>query len=128
MALLDEILKWTESELTPWQRDAARRLFQQDGQLSDDDYAHLYGLLKAAPPPESAKPHIRSTCGDALAHCPKGGRSGGIENDARFEACEPHRTGADTDLFPNGDDGDLRRERKRKNGVWPRHETGLSRS
>lgn len=28
MALVDEILAWTEKSLPPWQRDAARRLFQ----------------------------------------------------------------------------------------------------
>lgn len=48
MALLDDILKWTETELTLWQRDAARRLFEQESELSDDDYTKLYGLLKAA--------------------------------------------------------------------------------
>ena len=48
MALLDDILKWTETELTLWQRDAARRLFEQEDELSDDDYTQLYGLLKAA--------------------------------------------------------------------------------
>ena len=55
MSLLDDILKWTEEKLPLWQRDAARRLFQQDGVLSDSDYAELYALLKtnhgfAAPP------------------------------------------------------------------------------
>lgn len=48
MALLDDILKWTETNLTPWQRDAARRLFEQDGALSDEDYVQLHDLLKAA--------------------------------------------------------------------------------
>ena len=48
MALLDDILKWTETDLTLWQRDAARRLFQQEEGLSDDDYTQLYSLLKAA--------------------------------------------------------------------------------
>ena len=48
MALLDEILKWTETALPPWQRDAARRLFQQENGLTDDDFNELYGLLKAA--------------------------------------------------------------------------------
>ena len=48
MALLEEILKWTEENLRPWQRDAVRRLFQQESGLSVDDYAELYALLKAA--------------------------------------------------------------------------------
>ena len=48
MALIDEILKWSEERLPPWQRDAARRLFQQGTGLSADDYAELYALLKAA--------------------------------------------------------------------------------
>lgn len=48
MALLDEILKWTEDKLPLWQRDAARRLFQQGTGLSVEDYAELYALLKAA--------------------------------------------------------------------------------
>lgn len=48
MALLDDILKWSETDLPPWQQDAARRLFQQEDGLSEDDYAHLYSLLKAA--------------------------------------------------------------------------------
>lgn len=48
MALLEEILKWTENKLTLWQRDAARRLFEQDDQLSEDDYVQLYALLKEA--------------------------------------------------------------------------------
>lgn len=34
MALLDEILAWTEASLTPWQRDATRRLFQEQQGLS----------------------------------------------------------------------------------------------
>ena len=48
MALLDEILKWTEEDLRSWQRDAVRRLFQQESGLSVDDNAELYALLKAA--------------------------------------------------------------------------------
>lgn len=48
MALLDEILKWSEEKLPLWLRDAARRLFQQETGLSVDDYAELYALLKAA--------------------------------------------------------------------------------
>lgn len=45
MALLNEILKWTES-LPLWQRDACRRLFQKEDGLTDDDYDQLYALLK----------------------------------------------------------------------------------
>lgn len=48
MSLLGEILKWTETELRLWQRDAVRRLFQQEEGLSDDDYEELYTLLKVA--------------------------------------------------------------------------------
>lgn len=46
--MIDEILKWSEEKLSLWQRDAARRLFQQEIGLSVDDYAELYALLKAA--------------------------------------------------------------------------------
>jgi energy-coupling factor transporter ATP-binding protein EcfA2 len=59
MALLDDILKWSETDLPPWQQDAARRLFQQEDGLSENDYAHLYSLLKAAhglPNPLNLKP------------------------------------------------------------------------
>jgi hypothetical protein len=48
MALIDQILKWSEERLPLWQRDASRRLFQQEADLSVDDYAELYALLKAA--------------------------------------------------------------------------------
>jgi ABC-type dipeptide/oligopeptide/nickel transport system ATPase subunit len=48
MTLLLEILNWTEEKLPLWQRDAARRLFQKEEGLSDDDYADLYELLKSA--------------------------------------------------------------------------------
>lgn len=48
MALIDEILKWSEGKLPLWQRDAARRLFQQEAGLSVEDYAELYTLLKVA--------------------------------------------------------------------------------
>lgn len=47
MALLDEILAWTEN-LPMWQRDAARRLFQKNSILSQNDYKELYLLLKDA--------------------------------------------------------------------------------
>lgn len=45
MALLSDILKWTES-LPPWQRDASRRLFVNESGLKADDYSELYTLLK----------------------------------------------------------------------------------
>lgn len=48
MALLDDILIWTETKLPDWQRDAVRRLFQQEDGLSSNDYSELYTLLKAA--------------------------------------------------------------------------------
>ena len=60
MALLDDILRWTESSLKPWQRDAARRLFQQKNILSSQDYDELYTLLKAAnglPNPKGLNPN-----------------------------------------------------------------------
>jgi len=47
MALLNDILTWTET-LPDWQRDAARRLFQSEKGLSEDDYSELYALLKGA--------------------------------------------------------------------------------
>jgi len=48
MALLDEILKWSQSELKPWQQDAVRRLFlaPKTG-LTEQDWSELYGLLLA---------------------------------------------------------------------------------
>jgi energy-coupling factor transporter ATP-binding protein EcfA2 len=45
MALLNDILKWTES-LPDWQRDAARRLLLNESYLSDTDFSELYVLLK----------------------------------------------------------------------------------
>jgi energy-coupling factor transporter ATP-binding protein EcfA2 len=48
MTLVDDILKWTETALPLWQRDAARRLFQNADGLSTDDYTELYALMKAA--------------------------------------------------------------------------------
>ena len=48
MALLEEILKWSQSELKPWQQDAVRRLFlaPKTG-LTEQDLTDLYGLLLA---------------------------------------------------------------------------------
>ena len=45
MAVLNDILKWTES-LPHWQRDAARRLLLSQTGLSDTDLSDLYTLLK----------------------------------------------------------------------------------
>jgi len=44
MALLNDILVWTES-LPAWQRDACRRLFQKEQGLEDADHSELYALL-----------------------------------------------------------------------------------
>ncbi len=46
MNLLNDILVWTQTLLN-WQRDAVRRLLQREDGLSEEDYAELYGLLKA---------------------------------------------------------------------------------
>ena len=45
MALLKDILQWTET-LPFWQRDAARRLLQNEQGLAEKDYTELYALLK----------------------------------------------------------------------------------
>lgn len=45
MALLNDILKWTES-LPSWQRDACRRLLQKETGLDEADYSELYAFLK----------------------------------------------------------------------------------
>lgn len=45
MALLNDILKWTET-LPSWQRDACRRLLQKESGLEEADYSELYTLLK----------------------------------------------------------------------------------
>jgi energy-coupling factor transporter ATP-binding protein EcfA2 len=45
MALLNDILAWTES-LPTWQRDACRRLLQKEAGLEDADHSELYALLK----------------------------------------------------------------------------------
>jgi energy-coupling factor transporter ATP-binding protein EcfA2 len=60
MALSNEILSWSQSELKPWQQDAVRRLFAAPKTgLSDQDWAELYGLLLAAhhlPNPDNLSP------------------------------------------------------------------------
>jgi energy-coupling factor transporter ATP-binding protein EcfA2 len=65
MALLDEILKWSQSELKPWQQDAVRRLFlaPKTG-LLEQDWTDLYDLLLAAhqlPNPSNLVPLPLST-------------------------------------------------------------------
>lgn len=46
MALLNKILKWTKT-LPIWQQDAARRLLQNEKNLTELDYKELYLLMKA---------------------------------------------------------------------------------
>lgn len=74
MALLDDILRWTETKLTPWQRDAARRLFQKPEGLSEDDYSGLYSMLKAAHGVVVSQPHTPEPL--AAAHLPSLGTTG----------------------------------------------------
>lgn len=73
MALLNDILSWTETSLTPWQSDAVRRLFQKPEGLSEQDYEELFLLLKAAhglPNPQNLQPtplagtHVPATTSD----------------------------------------------------------------
>lgn len=45
MALLNDILAWTES-LPTWQRDGCRRLLQKEAGLDEADHSELYALLK----------------------------------------------------------------------------------
>lgn len=75
MALLDDILTWSQDSLKPWQQDAARRLFQQTltATALDDLYAMLkdgVGLtdLKQRKPEPLAKHHLPITAkpGDAV--------------------------------------------------------------
>lgn len=47
MALWNDILEWSVSELRPWQQDALRRLFHNDCKLSEADLEELYCLMKA---------------------------------------------------------------------------------
>lgn len=47
MALMDEILTWSESDLSEWKRDALRRLLNTSGTLSETDYDELYAMLLA---------------------------------------------------------------------------------
>ena len=45
MALLNDILKWSEN-LPMWQRDACRRLLQKEDGLEVKDYVELYALFR----------------------------------------------------------------------------------
>jgi energy-coupling factor transporter ATP-binding protein EcfA2 len=57
MALLNDILTWSQASLKPWQQDAIRRLFQQG--MSADDIDDLYAMLKdgaGLPDPQSRIP------------------------------------------------------------------------
>jgi len=55
MALLDDMLVWSATELKPWQSDAVRRLFQKVT-LDDSDYESLLMMLK----------HTRDVAGDIV--------------------------------------------------------------
>ncbi|WP_415882277.1 AAA family ATPase [Neptuniibacter sp. QD34_54] len=44
--LIQEILTWSETKLSLWQRDALRRLFSSTSNLNSDDYSELYSMLK----------------------------------------------------------------------------------
>lgn len=48
MALLDDILTWSET-LPDWQRDALRRAFQNDGQLTAQDLADIRAMVERTP-------------------------------------------------------------------------------
>ena len=45
MSLLGDILAWSTTGLSPWQRDALRRLFQKEN-LEPQDYDDLYRLTE----------------------------------------------------------------------------------
>jgi len=47
MALLDDILAWSQESLKPWQQDAVRRLFQKV-ELGGQDVEDLYAMLRSA--------------------------------------------------------------------------------
>ena len=58
MSLLNDILAWATTNLTMWQRDAVRRLFQKEV-LDQQDLDDLYAMLKSAhgvPDPENRDP------------------------------------------------------------------------
>ena len=47
MSLLTNILVWATANLSPWQRDALRRLFQKQ-ELAAQDFDDLYAMMKSA--------------------------------------------------------------------------------
>ena len=58
MSLLDDILAWSTTDLSLWQRDTLRRLFQKEV-LDQQDLDDLYAMLKSAhgvPDPENRDP------------------------------------------------------------------------
>jgi len=58
MSLLDDILTWATAELTLWQRDALRPLFQKQD-LDAQDYDDLYAMLRSShelPDPQNRQP------------------------------------------------------------------------
>lgn len=67
MSLLTDILAWTTTDLTAWQRDAARRLVQRQD-LTQEDFDDLYAMLKAAH--GLADPENRSPVPLAREHLP----------------------------------------------------------
>lgn len=67
MSLLTDILAWTTTDLTRWQRDAARRLVRKQD-LTQKDFDDLYALLKAAH--GLADPENRSPVPLAQEHLP----------------------------------------------------------
>lgn len=47
MALLDDILNWS-NDLPAWQRDALRRIFAANGQLTAKDLAEIRAMAEGA--------------------------------------------------------------------------------
>ena len=70
MSLLTNILVWSTANLSPWQRDALRRLFQQQ-ELTAQDFDDLYAMLKYARGLPNAK--NRQPVPLASAHLPAEG-------------------------------------------------------
>ena len=59
MALLEEILTWS-NDLADWQRDALRRIFAANGQLSAKDLADIRAMLEGAAGAPKATPLTKS--------------------------------------------------------------------
>lgn len=58
MALLNDILLWATTNLSPWQQDAMRRLFLQS-ELAQEDFDDLHAMLKSVhglPDPQNRLP------------------------------------------------------------------------